>query len=233
LIKHNDKKRIAYAFRRAQKSIFVTSTTTCVAFSANAFSDLVPIRAFGIFAAIIVPVNYLMDIFIMPAAIIIHENYLRRQNPKVPTRKIKYKFQCCILPVEDESRDNLDLPPYEPNFIERFLCNFKRFNKNGTILPESSSRDSTNDNEKGSRNTTPDYEAMDKKEMRGLRHQKPTLVKKKSTDMDLEKLDKLTQFFAGPCNKFVHKSAYIIILVMTLFGIGMFANAVRMAPLSK
>ena len=92
MIKNNDKKRIAYAFRRAQKSIFVTSTTTCVAFSANAFSSLVPIKAFGIFAAIIVPVNYLMDIFIMPAAIIVHENWTRKKPKKAPRRRIKYQF---------------------------------------------------------------------------------------------------------------------------------------------
>ena len=38
-IAFSDQKRMAYAFRRAQKSIFVTSTTTCVAFLANALSE--------------------------------------------------------------------------------------------------------------------------------------------------------------------------------------------------
>ena len=69
--------------------------------------------------------------------------------------------------------------------------------------------------------------------MKRLSREKPTLVKKRSTDMDLEQLDSLTKFFAGPCNQFVHKTAHIIIIVMTLLGIVMFANAVRMAPLSS
>jgi len=73
LISFSNERRMAYAFRRAQKSIFVTSTTTCVAFLANGLSDQVPIRGFGIFAAIIVPVNYLMVIFIMPSAVMIYE----------------------------------------------------------------------------------------------------------------------------------------------------------------
>ena len=77
LIAYSKKKRMAYAFRRAQKSIFVTSTTTCVAFLANAFSDQVPIRGFGIFAAILVPVNYLLVIFMMPSAVTIYERNIR------------------------------------------------------------------------------------------------------------------------------------------------------------
>ena len=76
-IAKSHKRRMAYAFRRAQKSIFVTSTTTCVAFLSNAFSEQVPIRAFGIFASIIVPVNYIMVIFMMPSAVIIHERHIK------------------------------------------------------------------------------------------------------------------------------------------------------------
>jgi len=76
-IAKSHKRRMAYAFRRAQKSIFVTSTTTCVAFLSNAFSEQVPIRAFGIFASIIVPVNYIMVIFMMPSAVMIHETQIK------------------------------------------------------------------------------------------------------------------------------------------------------------
>ena len=55
----------------------MTSTTTCVAFLANALSLQVPVKAFGIFAAIIVPINYLMCILMMPSAMMIWERDLR------------------------------------------------------------------------------------------------------------------------------------------------------------
>ena len=58
---------MAYAFKRSFKAIAVTSSTTTVAFLANALSDVKPIRAFGIFAAILIPVNFLIVIMIMPA----------------------------------------------------------------------------------------------------------------------------------------------------------------------
>ena len=66
-IAKDDKLRMAYAFKRAFKAILVTSSTTSVAFLANGLSEIVPIRAFGIFAAIIIPVNFLLIILIMPA----------------------------------------------------------------------------------------------------------------------------------------------------------------------
>ena len=54
--------------------MLVTSSTTSVAFLANAFSPLMPIKAFGIFAGIIIPLNFLLVIFIFPSAVIMQEN---------------------------------------------------------------------------------------------------------------------------------------------------------------
>ena len=58
---------MAYSFKRSFKAIAVTSSTTAIAFLANALSDIRPIRAFGIFAAIIIPVNFILVILVMPA----------------------------------------------------------------------------------------------------------------------------------------------------------------------
>jgi len=69
------KKRLAYSFRRAVRAMAVTSSTTSVAFFANFFSPLMPIRSFGIFAGIIVPVNYLLIVMLFPPATILYENY--------------------------------------------------------------------------------------------------------------------------------------------------------------
>jgi len=66
LIAKDEHRRMAYAFKRSFRAITVTSSTTAVAFLANAASEIRPIRAFGIFAAIIVPINFLLVILIMP-----------------------------------------------------------------------------------------------------------------------------------------------------------------------
>ena len=65
---------MAYSFKRAAKAIAVTSTTTAVAFAANGFSPIIPIRAFGIYASIIVLVNYAMVVLIMPSVQIVYED---------------------------------------------------------------------------------------------------------------------------------------------------------------
>ena len=69
---------MAYTFKRAFKAILVTSSTTSVAFLANGLSEIVPIRAFGIFAAIIIPVNFVLIIMIIPAIQLIHDNYFAK-----------------------------------------------------------------------------------------------------------------------------------------------------------
>ena len=68
------KKRMAYTFRRASRAMAVTSSTTSVAFFANAFSPLMPIKAFGIFAGIIIPMNFFLVVLVFPSAVIISEN---------------------------------------------------------------------------------------------------------------------------------------------------------------
>lgn len=70
---------MAYSFKRSFNAILVTSSTTAIAFLANALSDIRPIRAFGIFAAIIIPVNFLIVIIVMPPIQMIHDNYMKEQ----------------------------------------------------------------------------------------------------------------------------------------------------------
>ena len=74
-------KRLAYSFRRAVRAMAITSSTTAVAFFANAFSPLPNIAAFGIFAGVIVPVNYFLVVMILPPAVIWYEeNILTKPN---------------------------------------------------------------------------------------------------------------------------------------------------------
>lgn len=54
----------------------VTSSTTSVAFLANMFSPIMPIKAFGVFAGIIVPMNFFLVVMVFPAAVIFYEKYV-------------------------------------------------------------------------------------------------------------------------------------------------------------
>jgi len=67
---------MAFAFRRAARAMAVTSSTTSVAFMANVFSPIMPIRGFGIYSGIIVPVNYLLVVMILPPAVIWYERHI-------------------------------------------------------------------------------------------------------------------------------------------------------------
>jgi len=79
-------KRLAYSFRRSVRAMAITSSTTAVAFFANSFSPLMNIAAFGIFAGIIVPINYFLVIMIFPPAVVWYEDAILN-NPKM---------SCCI-----------------------------------------------------------------------------------------------------------------------------------------
>jgi predicted RND superfamily exporter protein len=72
-ILNSKERRLAYAFRRAVRAMAVTSSTTSVAFFANMLSKIMPIRAFGIFAGVIVPVNYLLVVMFFPPAVVWYE----------------------------------------------------------------------------------------------------------------------------------------------------------------
>jgi len=73
---------MAYTFRRATRAMAVTSSTTCVAMLANFFGEIMPVQSFGVFAGVIVPVNFMLVIMFYPSAVTIYE------------RKIKYKCVC-------------------------------------------------------------------------------------------------------------------------------------------
>ena len=60
-----------YTWRRAAKAMLVTSSTTAIAFFATGFSKIMPIRTFGYFAGIIVPMNFILVITLYPAFIIV------------------------------------------------------------------------------------------------------------------------------------------------------------------
>lgn len=91
-------KRMAYAFRSSARAMAITSSTTSVAFFANIFSPLLPIKTFGIFSGVIIPVNFILVVFFMPPAVILYEEY------------IQDAFCCCCKCncLRKKSRDDAD-----------------------------------------------------------------------------------------------------------------------------
>ena len=74
LLLHDDThKRLQYAYARALQSMANTSLTTAAAFLATAISPIMPIAAFGIYAAICVLMNYILAMTFLPAVLIWHE----------------------------------------------------------------------------------------------------------------------------------------------------------------
>lgn len=66
---------MAVTFRRASKAMLATSSTTSAAFLATGMSPIMPISSFGIFAGILIPVNYILVITFYPAIVIVHYNH--------------------------------------------------------------------------------------------------------------------------------------------------------------
>ena len=85
---------MAYTFRRAARAIAMTSSTTCAAFLANTLSPLMPIKSFGVYAGLIVPINYILVISFFPAAIIILESHLK---------------DCCTCCSKKDDNDDIEV----------------------------------------------------------------------------------------------------------------------------
>ena len=120
-------KRMNYTWRRAAKAMLVTSSTTAIAFLSSAFSKLMPIRSFGIFAAIIIPMNFILVITLFPALIVVEERVIKKINAKICfCRKRSSKKQEDFSENEFEERPNANKEkrihvPQKPSILERFF----------------------------------------------------------------------------------------------------------------
>ena len=76
-LKGNLHRRMAYTFRRSATSLLATSSTTAFAFMSNGFSSLMPVSAFGWFAFVIIPVNYVLIVCYFPAYLVIYETKVK------------------------------------------------------------------------------------------------------------------------------------------------------------
>lgn len=66
---------MSYTFKRASKAMLATSSTTSACFFATGLSSMKPIASFGIFAGILIPVNYILVITFFPCLVLVYERY--------------------------------------------------------------------------------------------------------------------------------------------------------------
>ena len=64
-------RRLLYAFSRTMDTVFNTSLTTALAFLCLGLSPIMPVRTFGIFAAMVVVCNYVMVLTMIPTCLIL------------------------------------------------------------------------------------------------------------------------------------------------------------------
>lgn len=74
------KRRMAYTFRRAVRSMAVTSSTTAITFMANIVSPVMPIKSFGVISGVLIPVNYFLVVIFMPPAVIYYDKKFAHQK---------------------------------------------------------------------------------------------------------------------------------------------------------
>ena len=105
----------------------VTSSTTAVAFFVNITSQLMPVRAFGIFAGVIVLVNYILVVLFFPPTIIFYERYIEGKITKCS----QALFGCPRFEnVETESEPNPDSKKFkglEHFFRTTWNTNIRKF----------------------------------------------------------------------------------------------------------
>jgi len=94
------KRRMVSTYGRTLQSVFNTSFTTAMAFISTAVSPVMPIAAFGIYAALCIVVNYIFIITLTPPALILHHRYFGGFENKYCTYNNKY---CCYFKANPPS----------------------------------------------------------------------------------------------------------------------------------
>ena len=91
-------RRLLYAFARTMDAVFSTSLTTALAFLCMGLSPIMPVRTFGIFAAMVVVCNYVMVLTLIPTCMILCEGCHSRQVDAKKTSGERSTGSSCRLP---------------------------------------------------------------------------------------------------------------------------------------
>merc|ERR1712045_184511 len=70
--------RMSYVYRRTGTAMLITSATTCSAFLCTLLIPIATVRAFGIFAAIVIFIDYALVMSLYCTAVVIYHNKFER-----------------------------------------------------------------------------------------------------------------------------------------------------------
>jgi predicted RND superfamily exporter protein len=102
------KERLTYTFRKASSAMFVTSLTSAGAFASCIGSRIMPIQAFGVFSAIVVPMIFIQTVVILPVIYYFYEKYIMNNS-------------CCCFCKNKEKVDKDDHPELRLDELESEL----------------------------------------------------------------------------------------------------------------
>lgn len=71
------RERMRWTYHRAVTAMFTTTITTAVAFIVTATSPIMPMSTFGVWAAVLIIVQFLMVITVYPCALVVWQKYFR------------------------------------------------------------------------------------------------------------------------------------------------------------
>lgn len=108
---------MAYAWKRSAKALCVTTGTTFVAFAANAFSPIMPIKAFGIYAAIVIFSSFLTMCIMIPPILVLHEKYI--------AKRFACLFPCCSKKKDDGTKAKSRLEIFFGGFWSNLVHDYK------------------------------------------------------------------------------------------------------------
>ena len=106
--------RLSYTYRKASLAMLFTSLTTATAFIMSATSPFLAVSSFGVFAGLLVLVNYCSVITFFPAVVITYHNWFANK-----------KCCCCCTREtvpEGEQQDNMVVRFFD-NYYFRFITN--------------------------------------------------------------------------------------------------------------
>ena len=115
--------RLTDFYYTAAKTTFITSLTTILVFIVTAFSPLLSVKSFGIFASILVAVNYTFDLIYFPTAIIMYKLYIKPKYKKLHMIA-KSTVQCLVNKTPGLAQT--ERPSQDQNIQTKQVTNIKR-----------------------------------------------------------------------------------------------------------
>jgi hypothetical protein len=111
---HRTTLRLAYSLNHAGMSTFVTSFTTSAAFLANIMNNIISVKCFGLYAALVVLSDYVLMITFLPAICVIFDDAICGVAPS------RIKTLLGMLPVQTSEYAGEAPAPVAPSRLSRY-----------------------------------------------------------------------------------------------------------------